>query len=250
MKIKPMGPNLFLAVFSSESELEHVLKGGLWWLSKHAILLKVFDPKFQPMEVVFDQHFVWAHIMHLDFALMNSERGKPLAGRLGEVEKLEVDEDGRAWGLYLRARVKINPNEPLMRCISVFSQSKNTTLTFVVMYERLPMFCFSCGLIGHSSLLFPSPAERDSEGKLPWNGDRLCVPEQKKRGVYSSDQSSRSSWNSGKRGSGVKAGSSNSVKASKSKGEATSPVKKAPRGQKTTTGRTVAASNPKSKDKQ
>jgi hypothetical protein len=68
MNIKPMGPILFLAEFCSESDLLHVLKGGPWKLSnKHAILLKVFDPKVQPMDVVFNQLFVWARIMHLDF---------------------------------------------------------------------------------------------------------------------------------------------------------------------------------------
>ncbi|KAM0853806.1 hypothetical protein ACQ4PT_050835 [Festuca glaucescens] len=118
MKIRPMGPNLFLAEFSSEKDMMHVMKGGPWMLSKNAILLKIFDPKIEPADVVFDQLYIWARIMRLGFNLMNSERGGPLAGRLGVVEKLDVDENGRAWGSYLRARVVFNPTEPVMRADS------------------------------------------------------------------------------------------------------------------------------------
>jgi hypothetical protein len=50
---------------------------------------------------------------------MNKERGTALVSRLRKGEHVEVDDDGRAWGSYLRARVTINATEPLMRCVSV-----------------------------------------------------------------------------------------------------------------------------------
>ncbi|KAM0902362.1 hypothetical protein ACQ4PT_019392 [Festuca glaucescens] len=242
MKIRPMGPNIFLAEFSLEADILHVLKGGPWMLNKHAILLKLFDHKIKPMDVVFDQLFIWARIMHLDYAMMNSERGTPLAGKLGSVEKLEVDENGRAWGSYLRARVMLNPTELVMRCISVFSRSKNKVMTFDVMYERMPMFCFSCGLIGHSSLVCSNPAERDREGKLPWHGEKLCVPNHKKKDVYSSGGAGQ--------GSGVKPGSSNTAQAKKGTGEVTSPMKETTRGRKAPSARKTIVSDPTGKDKQ
>jgi hypothetical protein len=146
--VNSMGPNLFMAEFGSEAERSRVAKGGPWKLSNHAILLKNFDVNIQPEDVVFNELTVWARIINLGFELMNSERGTPLASRLGQIEHLDVDEKGRAWGSYLRVRVTINPTEPLMCCITVFSRKKNLTVHYDVMYERLPIFCFSGGLMG------------------------------------------------------------------------------------------------------
>jgi hypothetical protein len=179
--VRPMGPNLFMAEFSSEVDMDRVAKGGPWRLGKQAILLKRYDVRIKPEDVVFDELMIWARILNLGFELMNAERGTSLAACLGKVDRLDVDENGKAWGSYLRARVTINATEPIMRCISVFSKKKNTMMHFDVMYERLPLYCFSCGLLGHSSIACPNPADRDAEGNLPYHGDRLCVPEKKKK---------------------------------------------------------------------
>jgi hypothetical protein len=230
MQIRPMGPNLFLAEFSSEIDRQRVMTGGPWKLSKHAILLKTFDPKIEPMDVVFDQLYIWARIMRPGFNLMNSERGGPLAAKLGQVEKLDVDENGRAWGSFLRARVIINPTEPIMRWITCFSKSKNETILFEVMYERMPMFCFSCGLLGHSSLVCPTPAERDSEGKLPWHGEKICVPEVRNRGPES-DQSNKGSWSGADQSSASRSAAPTGSN-QKGTGEVASPMNKPVRNRK------------------
>jgi hypothetical protein len=236
--VRPMGPNMFLAEFGSEADKVRVAKGGPWTLNKNAILLKEFDARIDPEEVVFDELPVWVRIMKLGYELMNAERGTPLTAKLGKVEKLEVDENGRAWGSYLRVRVVINATKPVMRCVSVFSRRRNSVVQYDVMYEKLPMFCFSCGRLGHSSLLCPTPAERDAEGKLPYSGDRLCVPEKKKEASASSEHSHAGKFS--RKGMEMGSGSQGSAPARDQMGkpdgpsEVTSPVKKTPRGRRAT----------------
>lgn len=203
--VRSVGPNLFLVEFKMEADRVRVMKGGPWRLGKHAILLKCFDPRTNPLAVVFDELHIWVRIMKPGSELMNAERGTPLATMVGNVEKLEVDDKGRAWGDYLRARVTIDPTQPLMRIVSVFSMRKNETVQYDLMYEHLPMYCFSCGLLGHSSLVCPTPGTRDKDGKLPYSRDRLCVPEKRKNDIGSStenSQSSRISWSGNEYGSG------------------------------------------------
>jgi hypothetical protein len=37
-------------------------------------------------------------------------------------------------------------------------------MKFPILYEKLPYFCFSCGLLGHSASFCPSPGETDENG--------------------------------------------------------------------------------------
>ncbi|KAE8800134.1 hypothetical protein D1007_24427 [Hordeum vulgare] len=60
-------------------------------------------------------------------------------------------------------------------------RKREVTDVYQVKYERLPLFCFSCGCVGHSSVVCPMLGERDPEGLLPYHSSRLCVPDDKKK---------------------------------------------------------------------
>ncbi|KAM0929214.1 hypothetical protein ACQ4PT_001780 [Festuca glaucescens] len=236
--VRHMGPNLFLAEFGSEADRSRVAKGGPWTLgNKHAILLKEFDVRVRPEEVVFNELMVWVRIMKLGYELMNTDRGRQLASLLGTVDRLDVDENGRAWGSFLRARVTIDATEPIMRYVSVFSKKKDETVQYEVMYEKLPLYCFSCGMLGHSSILCPTPGERDEEGKLPYSGDKLCVPNWRKRDASASSEQSQNGRTSrqgteGGSGSHASAPIPNSKKKQDVTGGVVSSVKKTTRTHK------------------
>ncbi|KAM0925635.1 hypothetical protein ACQ4PT_004066 [Festuca glaucescens] len=181
LELRSYGANAFLVEFACKNDKVRVLEGAPWKVNKQAVILTEFDPRIAPADVRFDRLTVWARILNLPFGLMNDGRGKGLASILGKVEKMDVDKQGKAWGDYLRARVTINISEPFMRCVSVYSQSRKMTDNYTVMYEKLPIFCYSCGKVGHSSLGCPTPAERDAEGLLPYHGPRLCVPDERKK---------------------------------------------------------------------
>ncbi|KAM0824031.1 hypothetical protein ACQ4PT_070473 [Festuca glaucescens] len=194
LEIRSMGTNLFMAEFATQADMDRVRGGTPWMISKHGVLLKEFDPSAKHADVCFDRLAIWAQILNLPFGLMNDSHGKGLASNIGKVEKMDVDSKGRAWGEFLRVRVSINAQEPLLRCVSVFSQKRQATDVYQVMYERLPIFCFSCGILGHSSLTCATPVERDNEGQLPYHGPRLCVPEEKKK--YSGSRSGQNLFSS------------------------------------------------------
>jgi hypothetical protein len=196
MKVHSMGPNTFIAVFESKNDMLRVMNGSPWVLGKNAILLKFFDPLVQPADIVFHKLPLWVRIYGLPYLLMNKERGTPLAEMIGDVDHLELDDDGWAWGTFLRARINVEVSEPLKRCIVVESASQRKTFYYEVKYEDLPMFCFSCGLIGHSSVNCTQPAERDKEDKLPWNMDMVCVPDMRRKERSSSGQGANSAQGS------------------------------------------------------
>jgi hypothetical protein len=94
LEVNSGGVNLFIAEFARK-------------VSNHVVLLKDFDPAVQPSDVCFDRLVVWARIMKLPFGLMNDTKGKALASSIGLIERVDVDNKGRAWGDFLRVRVSI-----------------------------------------------------------------------------------------------------------------------------------------------
>jgi hypothetical protein len=139
--------------------------------------------------------------------MMNVERGQVIAEPIGLVKKVESDSLGRCWGGFMRLRVEIKVNEPLMRAVTIYSRRLQTTESYAVQYERLPFYCFSCGLLGHSYLVCENPAERDAYGDLPYTAKRLSVDEiAKKMGGSKSGTNATSTAHSGTSGNGAQIG--------------------------------------------
>lgn len=197
MNPRSVGNNIFIVEFATKADKDRVEAGAPWSVGKHAVLINNFDAKQKPSEVCFDKLTLWARIKNPRFELMNKLWGETLGAKLGKVEKVEVDSQGRAWGDYLRIRVTVDITKPLLRWVTAYSKKHKQLETYKVVYERLPHYCFSCGLLGHSSMECPTPSERDEEGKLPWNADRLCVKDDRKRS-FSASKSGHSSQSSGK----------------------------------------------------
>jgi hypothetical protein len=151
--------------------------------------MKKYDVDVQPQDVVFDRLAIWARILALPNRLMNSQRGVEIAKPIGLVKKVVSDALGRCWGGFMRVRVEIKVHEPLVRYVTVFSSKLQSTDMYQVQYEKLPYYCFSCGLLGHSALSCATPAERDEKDELPYAIQRLSPPEESARKMGGSKSS-------------------------------------------------------------
>ncbi|KAM0822438.1 hypothetical protein ACQ4PT_071490 [Festuca glaucescens] len=193
--LNPAGDNLFVAEFGMKADKDRVVDGPPWVVGKHAVLLKDFDVDQKSRNMVFNGMKVWARIINLPFGYMHKKWGVLIAGSLGiegTVPVVDCDISGRCWGSFMRVRVEVDVDKPLRRGFTIFSQRRNTTDWFDVQYENLPHYCFSCGLIGHSSVECKNPGERDADGKLPYSGDRLCAPDERKKKVQGAKSSTGS----------------------------------------------------------
>jgi hypothetical protein len=57
----------------------------------------------------------------------------------------------------MRLRVEVKVDEPLLRAVTVYSSLLQTTESFVVQYERLPIYCFSDPAVCWDILPLPAP---------------------------------------------------------------------------------------------
>jgi hypothetical protein len=100
------------------------------------VILQNFSYDLRPSDVSFDEMAIWINILNLPFGLRNEKWGFELAGKIGKrVLKIDVDEQKRAVGKELRARVVISLNEPLPRGVSVFSSRRQRKEWYDVVYE-------------------------------------------------------------------------------------------------------------------
>ena len=83
--------------------------------------------------------------------MMNSIVGELIGGWIGKYIRTEVDEDGMAWGQDLRIRVAVRVDQPLLRGVSLKNSKEELEgMWFDLKYEKIPHFCFMCGVLVHS----------------------------------------------------------------------------------------------------
>ncbi|KAL6659989.1 hypothetical protein ACP70R_002111 [Stipagrostis hirtigluma subsp. patula] len=193
---KSVGDNLFVAEFGSMQEKEKVMDGTPWMVGRKAVLIQDFDAGMRPTDITFHDMAIWVRIYNLPLGWMNKRWGEEIAAKIGSLQKVELDEQDRAWGPYLRAKVKIDITKPLRRGVSLFSARRQKTEWYEVRYEKLPNYCYSCGIIGHSSIECSTPGERDANGVLPYGVDLRATDDKKKKG--SDDTQGQSSSSAGR----------------------------------------------------
>ncbi|KAL0437463.1 UNVERIFIED_CONTAM: hypothetical protein Sradi_0454200 [Sesamum radiatum] len=59
-----------------------------------------------------------------------------------------MDDSGRSWGSSLRIRVGLDVTTPLKRVLKIRTTSGGEHM-ICFSYERLPNFCYICGVLGH-----------------------------------------------------------------------------------------------------
>ncbi|KAI8009448.1 hypothetical protein LOK49_LG06G02593 [Camellia lanceoleosa] len=101
------------------------------------------------MDITFSTMAVWVHVSNLPLISMTSDVGVLLGNQLGQFLDMEYGDDGIAWGRTLRLRVEINIAKPLRRGLKL-AVSGRDSIWVTLTYEKLPNFCFYCGLLGHS----------------------------------------------------------------------------------------------------
>ena len=84
-------------------------------IGRFAVILQNYNARLRPSDVCFDHMSIWAHVLNLPFGWMNAKKGDKLTKSIGVVEKIDVNEKGKASGSFLSARVAIELNKPLRR---------------------------------------------------------------------------------------------------------------------------------------
>ncbi|XP_056688554.1 uncharacterized protein [Spinacia oleracea] len=173
MVIRVLSPNLYAFQFFHWRDKERVLEGRPWCFDNMLILLKEMDGDEQPEKVTITHSPFWVRVKNLPFNCRSDAYVRALAGGMGEVIKLE--EDSLGVGRYRRVKIMLNTRLPLKQEQRI-KDKKGREVKVEYVYERLPYFCFACGVMGHSERECHAVLEEDKKKKLGWGPGLKATP--------------------------------------------------------------------------
>ncbi|XP_042952219.1 uncharacterized protein LOC122289299 [Carya illinoinensis] len=147
IQFSEVGTNKFLIEFNHKQDLQQVISGRPWSFDRWLVCLQPFEGHRSINEVLFHTEVFWVQVFNMPFASMTQEVGTQIAEHLGRVLTVQTDERGIGWGKCMRMRVEVDISKALQRGIFLTFEGKKTWVFFK--YERLPNFCFKCGVIKH-----------------------------------------------------------------------------------------------------
>lgn len=150
---KVLGDNLFLVDFVDEKDKKRVLEGRPWVFEGNLFAVEDYDGLTIPAKIPFDKETFWVRMLNLPLACMSLNVGHQIGSAMGHVEEVDVDEGGMGWGEYLRVKITLDLQKPLMRGRILKINGSRVLISF--QYERLPKICFSCGVIKHGKMGCP-----------------------------------------------------------------------------------------------
>uniref|UniRef100_A0A7N2QXN1 DUF4283 domain-containing protein n=1 Tax=Quercus lobata TaxID=97700 RepID=A0A7N2QXN1_QUELO len=148
LRIVDVGKNIFQFKFNSKYQMEWVERNGPWNFDNNLLLMCRWKKGLSVTNISFTHSPFWVQVWGLLFENMSEEVGRDLGNRLGKY----IETDKRSWlskqAKFMRVRVDLPIDRPLRRGGNIVNP-KGEKFWVTFKYERLPTFCFLCGILGH-----------------------------------------------------------------------------------------------------
>ncbi|KAJ1406666.1 Zinc finger, CCHC-type [Sesbania bispinosa] len=172
LRIEECGSKTFQFFFEEESDVDRILSNNPWLFRNSWLVLKKWHRGIEIEKLNFTKIPVRMQLWGLPTHCRTPKMGMKIGSSMGKVLESDIYETKEA-GAYIRTLVEIDSLKPLLPGITV--GSKKDGLSWVdFKYERLPQFCYKCGLIGHEEdhcsieTIIVSVDDQDVQEFGPW----------------------------------------------------------------------------------
>lgn len=165
MKVKELHPRLYLFRFFHQRDITRIIEDGPWTYNQSLLILRRLEKHEDPKGVPLSNAEFWIQVHGLP-AGFRSEAVLEAVGRfVGEFVKMDERNFDGSLRVFYRIRVALDVAKPLKKGLRMKKDDGEWVLV-EFRYERLPTFCFLCGVIGHGEKLCAKMMLEGGEQKL------------------------------------------------------------------------------------
>lgn len=130
-----------------EDDLIRILKGSPWVHRNACLVLHPWDGVSDFKNLDYQHVPTWVQTWGIPPSIRTKQMGAKIGNKLGQVMEAELYQYPEKETL-VKVKVMLDVNKPIKPGLCMGNHMEETTwLDF--RYERLPAFCFNCGIIGH-----------------------------------------------------------------------------------------------------
>lgn len=147
--VKDIGQGRFIFQFFHPLDLQRIMDGGPWSFNNFPLIIHRLSRGEFPTRVELNRLAFWVQVHDLPAGYITEGIGKQLGAFIGEFLEYDATNSSSIWRQYMRIRVAIDVSKPLKRGRRI-KKTDGTSFMVSFKYERLHIFCFVCGRVGHS----------------------------------------------------------------------------------------------------
>lgn len=140
--------NTFSCTFKREEDRDRIIRTGPWAVKGAVLVLTIWRPELSLDEIDLKWCPFWVQIFDLPSNRMNEDNAGKISDYIGRYLHLEDDPLPHCAHRFLRIRFSVNSASPLVPGCHI-KKEDGTRKWISFKYERLPEFCYSCGLLDH-----------------------------------------------------------------------------------------------------
>ncbi|KAM0822770.1 hypothetical protein ACQ4PT_071299 [Festuca glaucescens] len=159
---KELDGHKFLIKFEQKGDFNHVLKGGPWLYQDYPMLVTEYDGKSSLADFPVNSMAVWVRVMDIPPGMMTENWARKMGDQLGTYKEIAKESKNQVWDKFYHVRIVVDVNHPILRWVKFQDQKTKEMIRYDVKYERMPIFCYFCGIVGHSDkhCLLPEEEKR------------------------------------------------------------------------------------------
>lgn len=149
MEIHDLGNHRYSFVFFHKLDLQKVIEGGPWTFEQCLLVYHILEDNENPHTVPLKNMDIWMQIYDVPKGMISEKLLQSIGDFVGKFVKSDPSNINGVWKMFSRIRVTLNVEKPIKRRMKVKREGGDWNwINFK--YERLSLFCFVCGILGHS----------------------------------------------------------------------------------------------------